>query len=44
MRDGEAPNEYFARGSVLRSQLGTHGVIHTDNVVNQHFARNLTPD
>ena len=44
MRDGEAPNEYFARGSVLRNQLGTNGVIHTDNDVNQHFARNLTPD
>ena len=44
MRDGEAPNGCFARGSVLRRQLGTHGVIHTDNDVNQHFARNLTPD
>ena len=45
MRDGEAPNEYIARGNVLRSQLDTHGVIHTsDSDVNQHFARNLTPD
>ena len=44
MRDGEAPNEYCAKGGVLRSQLGTHGVIHTDNDVNQHFAQNLTPD
>ena len=44
MKDGEAPIEYFARGSALRNQLGTHGVIHTDNEVNQHFARNLTPD
>ena len=44
LRDGEAPIEYFAGGSVLRNQLGTHGVIHTDNDVNQHFARNLTPD
>ena len=43
MKDGEAPNEYFARGSALRSQLGTHGAIHTDNDVDQHFARNLTP-
>ena len=27
-----------------RSQLGTHGVIHADNDVNQDFERNLTPD
>ena len=27
-----------------RSQLGSHGVIHGDNDVNQHFARNLTLD
>ena len=43
MKDGEAPNECFARGSVLRSQLGTDGVTHTENDGNQHFARNLTP-
>ena len=43
-RDGEAPNEYFTRGNVLRSQLGTYSVIHTDNDVNPHFARNLTPE
>ena len=44
MRDGEAPNEYFARGSPRRSKLGTYGVINTGNDVNQNFARNLTPD
>ena len=44
MRDGEAPNECFVRGSVPRSKPGTHVVIHTDNDVNQHFARNVTPD
>ena len=36
MRDGEGPNGYFARSSVLRSQFVTYGVIHTDNDVNQH--------
>ena len=44
MRDGEAPNECFVRGSVQRSKPGTHGAIHTDNDVNQHFARNVAPD
>ena len=44
MKDGVPPNDYFARGSVLRSQLSTHGVIHTDTDVDQHFARNLTPN
>ena len=29
---------------MLRSQLGTHGVIRADNDVNQHFAKNITPD
>ena len=27
-----------------RNQLGTHGVIHADTDVNQHVARNLTPN
>ena len=44
MRDGEALNGYFARGSALRNQLGTHGVIDTDNDVNQQFTRNMTAD
>ena len=44
MKDGEAPNANFARGSVLRSQLGTDRFIHTENNVNQNFARNLISD
>ena len=44
MRDGEASNDYFARGIVRGSQLGTHVGIHTNNDFNQHFTRNFNPD
>ena len=44
MKDGETPNEYFARRILLRRQLDTHDASYTDHDVIQHFARNLTPD
>ncbi|CAN0553526.1 unnamed protein product, partial [Laminaria digitata] len=43
MKDDEPPNEYLARGSVLRSQLSTHGTVITDINAYQHYARNLPP-
>ncbi|CAN0427309.1 unnamed protein product [Scytosiphon promiscuus] len=42
MKDGEPPNEYFARGSVIRSRLSSHEVLFSDQDANRHFARNLS--
>ena len=39
---GESPNEYFARASVIRSRLGSHGMAFTDVDANHHLARNLS--
>ena len=42
MKQHEPPNEYFARGSALRSRLALHGVTFSDVDANQEFARNLS--
>ena len=42
MKEGEPPNEYFARGSVIRSQLGSHGMVFSDVDANHHFVRNVS--
>ena len=42
MKDGESPNEYFARSSVIQSQLGSHGMAFSDVDANHHLARNLS--
>ena len=42
MKDAESPNEYFARGSVIQSQLGSHGMAFSDVDGNHHLDRNLS--
>ena len=42
MKDGKSPNEYFARGSVIQSQLGSHKMAFSDVDANHHLARNLS--
>ena len=42
MKDGESPNENFARGCVIQSQLGTHEMAFSDVDDNHHPARNLS--
>lgn len=41
MKKHEPPNEYFVRGSVLRSHLALHGVAFSDVDANNFFARNI---
>ena len=42
IKDGEPSIEYFARGSVIRSKLSSHGVMFSDEEDSRHFARNLS--
>ncbi|CAN0528214.1 unnamed protein product, partial [Laminaria digitata] len=43
MKGNETPDEYFARGSVLRSRLANHGTVITAVDANHQFARRLSP-
>ena len=42
MKQDEPPNEYFARGSVLRSRLALHRVTFFCIGANKHFVRNFS--
>ena len=44
MHEGENPQEYFGRFSILRSRLASHGTVYPDNEANDHLVSALSSD